>query len=509
MERRVAQGHPPDGPADRPLERAGEASAFRTGLAGALGFGVVALLAYTVGDEGTRRLYNHFVWQALAFLEGRAAIDYPVAASAGLPGNAFFQDVLPLLGPDGEPTGRALIPFPPLPAILLMPFVAMWGVTTDGQAIAGVLGAADVALAWWMLGRLPIGVRARVATTIFFGFGTVFFYTAELGTTWYFAHVVAVGLALVAVSLALRADPAAVRDESRPAAGHDASNRDDDQFTAAPRRGAPSVTAALRSVAGLVNRRQLLIGFVFGLACTARLTVAFAAPFFVLVGSGRNWLSRGASAGIGAAIPVGALVLYNVVTTGRVFHPAYEYLYQAEAAGYPTLGYNVEWSIEDPRYVPQNLEIALLSTPVFLPEVVPAGLGDHTPLCTEPGASPGLFDEDCPLLLPRDTGMSILLTSPAFLLAVPALRRHYGRSRVVTGATLAVLLVFVVNLMHFSQGWVQFGYRFTNDFLPFALLLVALGIELVRDRLLVVAGLVALSVAINIWGAVWGAILGW
>ena len=30
--------------------------------------------------------------------------------------------------------------------------------------------------------------------------------------------------------------------------------------------------------------------------------------------------------------------------------------------------------------------------------------------------------------------------------------------------------------MHFSQGWVQFGYRFSNDFAPFALILVALGI---------------------------------
>ena len=31
--------------------------------------------------------------------------------------------------------------------------------------------------------------------------------------------------------------------------------------------------------------------------------------------------------------------------------------------------------------------------------------------------------------------------------------------------------------MHFSQGWVQFGYRFANDFAPWALLLVALGLE--------------------------------
>ena len=64
--------------------------------------------------------------------------------------------------------------------------------------------------------------------------------------------------------------------------------------------------------------------------------------------------------------------------------------------------------------------------------------------------------------------MSVLLTSPAYLLAIPVLRR-YGRSRLVTGAVLAVGFIALVNLMHFSQGWVQFGYRFSNDAAPFAL----------------------------------------
>ena len=36
------------------------------------------------------------------------------------------------------------------------------------------------------------------------------------------------------------------------------------------------------------------------------------------------------------------------------------------------------------------------------------------------------------------------------------------------------IAIAVVNLMHFSQGWVQFGYRFSNDFAPFAVILVAL-----------------------------------
>ena len=79
----------------------------------------------------------------------------------------------------------------------------------------------------------------------------------------------------------------------------------------------------------------------------------------------------------------------------------------------------------------------------------------------------------------------------------------------MTGSVLAILVIAFVNLMHFSQGWVQFGYRFSNDFVVFALPLVALGMER-RGRVgWLGAGLIAASVVINLWGVIWGNILGW
>lgn len=483
MDRRVAQG-PPESRSARATDRIGERI---PAIAIGIGFVVVAMLVY--GISGPVRYYNHFVWQALAFLDGRAAIDWPVQATANSPGNAFFQDVFPVLDAAGHQTGRALLPFPPLPALVLLPFVAVWGVATDERLVSVVLGAIDVGLAWWLLGGLRLSRAARVLGTVFFGFGTVFWYAAQLGTTWFFAHVVAVAALLVAVGLAIRADPGSADDE-----------RDSETAADLPARSAGPTWR--------LDRRQLLAGFLFGVACTARLTILLGAPFFILVGGGGTWSRRCLSAAVGAAIPVAALLLYNLATSGHLFHPGYDYLYRLEAVGYPGLHYNLAWSIEDPRYLPQNIQIAFFSLPALFPDHVPSALGGGQALCTATGAVRGLFDRSCPIALPRDVGMSLFLTSPAYLMAAPLLGR-WGRSRLVTGGLIAVAMIAAVNLMHFSQGWVQFGYRFSNDFVVFALPLVALGFDRgPRARWLALA-LVVASVLVNFWGVTWGNLLGW
>jgi hypothetical protein len=477
----VAQGRPDD---PRQSLVASRSTSVLLAVGGIL-LAVAAFAVYRI--TFVERYYDHFVWQASAFLEGQAGIRYPIASTAERFGNWFFQDVLPI----GRVAGveRGLIPFPPLPALVLVPFVAVFGLDADDQLIFTVLAAVDVAICWWMIGRLGVSTVVRAATTVFFAFGTVFWYTAQNTTTWYQAHIVAVGLTMLAVGLALGAD-----DDAR--ADADGS-----------RAGAASDS---------VGSRAFVIGGTIGLAATARLTIILALPFFILVGPGRDWRRRGLSVVLGAAIPVGALLAYNIVTTGQVFHPAYDHLYQLEARAYTGLGYHLDWAAEDPRYVPQNLGMMLLGTPEFLPQRQRDTLGTmDRPLCTAPGAPRGLFSVDCPLALPRDTGMSVLLTSPALLLAIPAWfdRR---RRRIVVAALLAIALVSVANLMHFSQGWVQFGYRFSNDVVPFALVLVAIGSSWLVDRarrrtwaMPLAIGLVVVSIAINAWGVMWGRILGW
>ena len=141
--------------------------------------------------------------------------------------------------------------------------------------------------------------------------------------------------------------------------------------------------------------------------------------------------------------------------------------YEVEYRPRPEL-VNPDWAIEDPRYIPQNAAIMLGQPPLTPLLDDPACAGEAVGLTS-------LLDPQCPLLRPDPIGMSILLTSPAYLLMIPVLRRDWRR-RIVAGAALAVLSIALIDLMHFSQGWVQFGYRFSNDLAPFATILVALGI---------------------------------
>jgi hypothetical protein len=492
VERSIAEGRLATGAPDLVAAR---------GLAPVVGLALacLAVALYLSTNPVRHNFYNHFVWQADAFLQGRVAFDHPVRDDPARPDNWYLQDVYPVVDAAGQPTGQVQIPFPPLPALVLLPFVALFGLRTDQELIAVLLGGVNVALAWWMLGRLPIGTGVRALTTVFLAAGSVLWWTSAVGSTWYFAHSVALVPLLLAIGVALGGDRGAATERAGPG-------------DALLPRGSPwERWVAFRDLALPVDGRQFVAGLLLGIAATARLPVVLGAPFLVLVGSGGTWPRRAYSAGIGALIPVTALLLYTYATTGAFIHPGYDYQYQLEAWGYPSLGYHPEWGVEDPRYIPQNLGIMLGALPAVLPDVLPNTLGFSPDVgaCTDPGAVRGLFDERCPIAIPRDIGTSILLTSPALLLMLVPLRRLWS-NRLVAGAAAAIALIALFNLAHFSQGWVQWGYRFSNDFIPFALPLVALGAVGTRGGVRTVAiVLVAVAVVVNWWGVSWGQLLGW
>jgi hypothetical protein len=488
VDRSIAEG--PDGPLSpvTPGSDGRRLAAVIVGLLLALG----AFALYTWSNPEHYNQYNHFVWQADAFLHGKVSFDWPVPDFADRPANWYFQDIYPLFDANGQPTGQVLLPFPPLPALVLLPFVALVGLTVDQEAIAVGLAAIGVAAAFWMLGGLRIRLAVRALTTILFATGTVWWWAAAVGSTWYLAHLVAVIAALLAVGVALRHDPRADADDVRDDPSHRAA-------------------AGWRSAIWPLDGSQVLAGLLLGVAATARLPLVFAAPFFILVGGGGTRARRLVSAAMGGVVPVAALLVYTQLTTGSWLHPGYDYQYQLEANGYPTLGYHPDWSLEDLRYIPQNLGIMFGALPVVAPDVKPntLGFGETVVLCTAPGVQRSLLDPDCPLVMPVDIGTSILLSAPGLLIALFAIRRH-PLARLTVGVGVSVVVIALFNLAHFSQGWVQWGYRFSLDFIPFLLPLVALGAGHVDGRPRGVAvALVIAGAVINLWGVVWGQLLGW
>ncbi len=444
-------------------------------------FAVVAIVVYIWSNPDRNGFYDHFVWQAQAWLDGSASIRYPV--DDAVRSNSYYQDVLDL----GDPLvaarfglayqpGRALLPFPPLPAVLLLPFVAIWGLATSGALVAAVLGGINVGLCWRMTTRVTDRRGAAFLATITYGFGTVAWYAAMLGTTWFQAHVLASTLLFLSITAAL-----------------DAERRE-------------AIIGPGRALAGRLPVRGIWGGVLFGAACLSRLTAVFNAPFFAFVGPGGSWPRRAVAAGMGALLPLLLLGAYNLGTTGHVFHPAYDYIREIETKPAPEL-YHADWGTEDPRYILVNWPVMLLYAPVQ----APPGAFD-TPCTPTTGLIDQLTDTSAPCpLRPSALGMSIFLTTPAYLLILPALLFGWRR-RIVVGSAIAVLCTALAALAHFSQGWVQFGYRFSNDFAPFAMILVTLGIvEASHHRIgrVVAPLLVVASVMVNLWGVTWGVAMGW
>ena len=82
------------------------------------------------------------------------------------------------------------------------------------------------------------------------------------------------------------------------------------------------------------------------------------------------------------------------------------------------------------------------------------------------------FTPDFPWFRPDGLGMSVFITSPGLLLAI----RAPWRDRRSWFLLLAAVLVLIPTLLYYGGGWLQYGYRYFLDSIPFVWALVALGI---------------------------------
>ena len=71
----------------------------------------------------------------------------------------------------------------------------------------------------------------------------------------------------------------------------------------------------------------------------------------------------------------------------------------------------------------------------------------------------------------KHAGMSVFITSPGLLLAARAPWRDL-RSWLLL---LAAVLVLIPTLLYYGGGWLQYGYRYFLDSIPFLWAMVAMG----------------------------------
>jgi hypothetical protein len=191
--------------------------------------------------------------------------------------------------------------------------------------------------------------------------------------------------------------------------------------------------------------RPWLLGLLGGAAFLTRSTLLFALPYYAWVVAGRPSdlpaLRRAVREGFVpvakvalASVPFGLVFFwYNWARFGSILETGYEL-----ATLPPFLETLREQGLFSIVHLPMNLDYLLLKGP----EAV--------------SLAPPFFE-------PSTLGMSVLITSPALVVGLLALLRS-GEARVLA---LTGLLVLMPTLLYYGGGWVQFGYRYLLDSMPF------------------------------------------
>ncbi|HEX5466779.1 MAG TPA: hypothetical protein VFW92_08925, partial [Candidatus Limnocylindrales bacterium] len=295
-------------------------------LAVAIGFAGAAL--YIISSAAQPTPYDYFIRLADAFLHGRIALDQAPS---------WLNELVPATNGSGW-----YVVYPPMPAILLMPFVAVFGTGLAQQIPSALFGGLALALTWLLMGRFALSLRARSMLTLVFGFGTVFWYVTEVGSAWYISQTVAVLFVMAAL------------------------------------------------LPALAHRAPFLVGLLLGCATIARLPVGLTAPFFLAMLLDLDWpprlptdrvraLRTIVGFGIGLAIPLAFYAAYNLARWGTVVDLGYVRIPDIQADQFYQDG------LLSLSYIPRNLYAIFLRSWNFVdspPWLQPSWWGLAVPLTT-------------------------------------------------------------------------------------------------------------------------------
>lgn len=343
-------------------------------------------------SDGSSNLHAH---QAQAFLQGR------VDLSGNFTDTAVFGK-------------RYYSPFPPFPAVLLTPLVALFGnVAINVLVVSTALTLLNLFVFNRVLVRFDIDPDTRIWLAMAFFLGTAY-WLAFLGSdgVWFFSQIVAVTFILLAIREALG-------------------------------RG-----------------RGLLAGLFLGCAFLSR-QLAILAAVFIFVALFETYKSDSSTrrilnlAGFMSMIllSIGIYLGFNYLRFGNPFDAGYAYI---DHVGPLRIRFD-QYGLFNPAYIFFNAAYMFFQGPHLV------------------------FADDS--LLPQGMdpfGTSLLFASPFVLFAFLA----RWKKSLLFGAWASIVLILVAQLLYYNNGWVQSNaQRFSLDFMPILILLVALSLASINRRL--------------------------
>ncbi len=139
-----------------------------------------AMVALT-GLEATQ--YSNYIYLADAWRHGRLWIHFPGPNIDAIP----FH-------------GRAYVIQGPTPALLIFPFVCIFGLDTNQTMLSAALGAVSVFAGVRLCRNLGVALPATILLNAFMFFGTSMFTCSAYGSVWFLAHVSAAAFTLLALA---------------------------------------------------------------------------------------------------------------------------------------------------------------------------------------------------------------------------------------------------------------------------------------------------------------------
>ena len=379
----------------------------------AIWIAVIAAAIYVAAGIGLATDYDYYGRLADAFLHGRWWLTEAPP---------WLNELLPC----GD--GRFCVVYPPLPAILSLPFVPFFPTAVSQVVASRIAGGASAGILYYGLRAYGAPRTYALAGAVLSAFGTTLLFSSVDGRAWFAAHSASMLFLALAFAVAARGGSA------------------------------------------------FAVGALIGISALARLPVALAAPALALLCARRSGsaYTRSLAGVIAGGLPFAAIYVgYNLLRWETPLDDGYARLTQGDVF--------FNQGLFSPLYIVRQLKAIFLEPPDIVP------------------GTPFFFR-------PRFTGMSLFLTTPAFIWVFLALR-EVRRDVVVAATAVAALLALLPDLFHATWGFQQFGYRFSIDAQPFLVPLGLTGDGLFRGAwrhrptvIFILA--IVLSLAVNIYATI-------